>query len=169
MIACSPSLHASTMGIEFRVVSKSEPDLYRPVPNLITGPVSDGANNCYRHCDVNDGVPSAPRDVNNFGTPRYGESPDQYCKWAWRGLAWRDILDFLEINLAALANTAICWWSESQVETMCGLIRQLVEGNEGLLWDEDRQKRAAALRGDAVRLLQFFESYVAHGARIYVF
>lgn len=49
------------------------------MPNLITGSVSDGSDNCYQHRDVNDGVPPdfrAPRDVNTVGTPRY--RPDNF-------------------------------------------------------------------------------------------
>lgn len=96
-------------------------------------------------------------------------SPDQYCKWAWRNIRWTDVLEFLEINLALLSNGAINWWSESQVAAMRDLIKQLAEREENLLWDEDRRLRVASLQKDATLLLEHFDAYVAHGARIYVF
>ena len=43
----------------------------RPVPNLITGPVSEESCKLSRHCDVNEGVP------NNIGTPRYHGPEDR--------------------------------------------------------------------------------------------
>lgn len=97
------------------------------------------------------------------------ESQDRYCKWAWREIRWREVLDFLGINLAAIADNAISWWAESQVAAMRDLIRQLAEGDEGLLWDEDCKQRGLALQKDAGALLPFFDAYVEHGARIYVF
>lgn len=97
------------------------------------------------------------------------ESQEQYCKWEWRYIRWHDVLDFLDINLAALANSAISWWSESQVAAMRDLIKELAEGDEDLLWDEDRKQRGSALQKDAAALLQHFERYVENDARIYVF
>ena len=97
------------------------------------------------------------------------DSQDQYCKWAWRNINWAGVFDVLNIKLAVIGDSAINWWAESQVETMRNRIRQLAEGNEDFAYDADQQKRAATLQKDAALLLEHFDAYVAHGARIYVF
>jgi len=96
------------------------------------------------------------------------DSPEQYCKWAWRDIKWAPVLDFLDINLSLLTGCAIHWWAESQVAEMRDLIRQLAEGDENLLWDEERKAAGGSLRKDAQALLKHFDFYVAHDARIWV-
>ena len=94
---------------------------------------------------------------------------DAYLKWAWRNTDWRSVFDFLHINLDLLYDSAVNYWSECQVVDMLGLLVAFKNNDSALLCDEERVTTAGKLREDALVLLELFEAYVAHNARIYVF
>jgi hypothetical protein len=98
----------------------------------------------------------------------FTDPSDAYLKWALRDIEWRKVLNFLHINLALLYDSAIDYWSESQVEDMRDLIKGLAEGTMEFYEEADRIT-AESLKDDAAELLVHFNYYVMKGARIRVF
>lgn len=94
---------------------------------------------------------------------------DAYPKYAWRNIDWRSVFDFLHINLDLLYDSAVNYWSECQVVDIHIHLMALKNKDAALLWNEIRVLQAEKLYEDALQLLIFFDDYVAHNARIYVF
>lgn len=102
-------------------------------------------------------------------TIAFAEEADVYCKWAWRNINWEPVLEFLEIRLDLLCSSSVNYWAECQVVDMRDKIKQLMDGDEALLWDEERRAEAEPLRPAASELLTWFNFYVENNARIIVF
>lgn len=102
-------------------------------------------------------------------TITFAEEADVYCKYAWRNIDWKPVLEFLEIRLDLLTSSSINYWAECQVSDMRDKIQQLVNGDPSLLWDEDRRTEAEPLRAAASELLVHFNFYVENNARILIF
>jgi hypothetical protein len=92
-----------------------------------------------------------------------------YLKYAWRDLDWRPVFDFLHINLDLLYDSSVNYWSECQVVDIRDHLIALINKDDALLMNLECLSHAENLRNNAVKLLHFFEDYVAHNARIYVF
>jgi len=92
-----------------------------------------------------------------------------YLKYAWREIDWQPVFDFLHINLDLLYDSSVNYWSECQVVDILDHLIALTNKDDSLLIDLNRHRDAEKLRQTAAKLLHFFEDYVAHNARIYIF
>lgn len=105
----------------------------------------------------------------------YKGTQNSFLKWAWKDIEWRAIFSLLNINLEALYDNAISYWSVDQVEKIYQLIKKFYECPSDVLYDDDEKylekqlKRAVELRHDTYKLLEFFSDYVANKAIICVF
>lgn len=105
----------------------------------------------------------------------YKGTQDSFLKWAWKDIEWRAIFNLLNINLGALYDNAISYWSVDQVVEMHQLIKKFYECPTDVLYDDDERElkkqliRAIELRHDTHKLLDFFEDYVKNKAIICVF
>lgn len=101
-------------------------------------------------------------------TDPFGESPDVYLKYAWRDLEWEAVFGLLGIDLAALYNNTLNWWSEAHIVAIRDLLVRLLAADRELLWCQERLEAARDLSTDILVLRELFDGYVTKNARILV-
>ncbi len=109
----------------------------------------------------------------------YGEDdPNMWLKYALHEIKWYEILDLLNINLAALYDSAIRYWSPEQVKDMYEMIARLDEDPYILYYGWKKEElephmikdieKAIKLKDDIRVLKEYFEFLVANEAYIEV-
>jgi hypothetical protein len=106
------------------------------------------------------------------------DDPNMWLKYALKDIEWIDILDLLNINLAALYGSAIRYWSPEQVKDMYEMITRLDEDPYNLYgpWKKEELEphmikdieKAIKLKDDIHQLKEYFEFLVANEAYIEV-
>jgi hypothetical protein len=87
-----------------------------------------------------------------------------YLKYAWKDIDWEPILSVLNINLAAICDNAINYWTPEQIKDMRDRILQLYTDENKLI---DRTN-TTHIMSNTEALLEFFNFYVEHNVYIYV-
>ncbi len=107
------------------------------------------------------------------------DDPNKWLKYALKDIEWGEIFDLLNINLAALYDSAINYWSPEQVKDMYEMIKRLDEDPYSLYygWTKEQLEphmikdidKAMVLKEDIRRLKDYFKFLVDNEAYIEVF
>jgi hypothetical protein len=106
------------------------------------------------------------------------DDPNMWLKYALKNIEWIEILNLLNINLAALYDSAINYWASDQVKDMYEMIEGLDEDPYNLYgpWKKEELEphmikdieKAIKLKDDISVLKEYFEFLVANEAYIEV-
>ena len=99
------------------------------------------------------------------------DDPNQYLKWAWRDIRWEDIFDCISIDMSSYIyydDPEYNYRSAEEVVEMRNAIQAFVE-RDITYCDDETNRRLDELHDDAVKLLAFFDYYVANEAHIEIF
>ncbi len=97
--------------------------------------------------------------------------PNQYLKWAWRDIQWELIFNILDIDMSSYIYydyPEYNYRSPAEVEAMRDAIKEFVE-KDITYYDDATNRLRDELHDDAVKLLEFFNYYVANEAHIEIF
>jgi hypothetical protein len=102
----------------------------------------------------------------------YAENdPNRYLNYAWGNIRWEEIFDILGIDMSPYIyydDPDYNYRSPAEVEAMRNAIHAFVE-KDITYCDEETNRLRDELHDDAVKLLEFFDYYVANGAHIILF
>lgn len=85
------------------------------------------------------------------------DDPNRHAKWAWHDINWRPIIERCDIEFAD-------YWYDQKSDYDAGDVKNIRDHLAELI----AHKMLGELHDDAIKLLAFFEYYVAHNATIYV-
>jgi hypothetical protein len=96
----------------------------------------------------------------------FADPSDSDIFWAWRGINWRPVMNFLDVEFPLIYEPMNPYLSESDMERIRDNLKRLVDLDPDLLWDDARMTEAVSLRTDAAALLVHFNFYIQHKAHI---
>ncbi len=99
----------------------------------------------------------------------YSENdPNQFLKYAWRNIQWPAIFEILDFTITQTdVDSTINYWTAEDVKEMRDSIYAFCHKSWWIPDDYDLRKSIDDLHDNALKLLEFFDYYVAHDACIH--